>query len=230
MKTLTTLLSLAMLAVAATAGAQQQTYQTLPAGPSTPLGAGWDVAGQIGLLNRNRSDLSRWDHWYSVAAVDGSAGRYWTPHLKTEFEIGTAGRGSIDGEELTPVPGSSVLFPRYRDHKLRETTLGATALYQFFDNQWVHPFIGGGAELVREHHTADTVPAATIRLSTTVPGLSLPALPAIDTVNYSVRPVVTGGFKFYVSPHGFVRMDVRTALSADRPLALQWRGGIGFDF
>jgi hypothetical protein len=109
-------------------------------------------------------------------------------------------------------------------------TVGATALYQFFDNQWVHPFVGAGAELVRERHIADALPASSIRLSTAVPSLVLPAVPAIDTVTYSVRPIVTGGVKFYVSPHAFVRTDVRTALSADRPVAWQWRAGMGFDF
>ena len=109
-------------------------------------------------------------------------------------------------------------------------TVGATAMYQFFDNQWVHPFVGAGAELVRERHLAGALPASTIRFSTAVPSLSLPSVPAVDTITYSVRPIVTGGFKFYVSPHAFVRTDVRTTLSADRPLAWQWRGGVGFDF
>jgi len=182
------------------------------------------------MLNRNKSELSQWDHWYSVAAVNGTGGYYWTPHWKSEFEIGMSGEGTIDAEEETPVPGQSFPYLRYRDHKLREMTVGATALYQFFENQWVHPFVGVGAELVRERHLADAMPAASIRFSTAVPSLPLPPVPAIDTVSYSVRPVLTGGFKFYVSPHAFVRTDVRTALSTDRPVAWEWRGGIGFDF
>ena len=124
----------------------------------------------------------------------------------------------------------SAPFPRYREHTLRESTFGATAVYQFFDNQWVHPFVGAGAELVRERHTADALPAQTLRLSTTVPNQILPPLPAIDSVGYSVRPLFTGGFKFYVSPRAFLRTEVRTALSAERALAVQWRGGVGFDF
>jgi hypothetical protein len=63
-----------------------------------------------------------------------------------------------------------------------------------------------------------------------VPNLQLPPVSAVDSITYSVRPVVTGGFKFYMSPRAFVRIDVRTALSRDRPLAWQWRGGIGADF
>lgn len=223
MRTLTGFLCLATLALGADAYAQQSTYQKLPA-------TGWDVAGQLSMLNRNTSELSEWDHWYSVAAVNATGGYYWTPHLKSELEIGFAGEGTIDAEEETPAPGQSFPFSRYREHRLRETTVGATAVYQFFDNQWVHPFIGAGAELVRERHLADALPAQTIRLSTAVPNLQLPPVPAVDNITYSVRPVVTGGFKFYMSPRAFVRIDVRTALASDRPLAWQWRGGIGADF
>ena len=223
MKTLTTLLCLAALAAAESAQAQQ------PSTPALPGPGRWDTAGQLALLNRNRSDLSRWDGWYSAPAVDGTAGRYWTAHFKTEFEIGAAGHGRISSEERA-VAGSTVFFPRYREHTLQETTFGATAQYQFFENQWVHPFIGIGAEVVRERHAADALPGQTVRLSTVAPGLILPTLPTIDRVNWSVRPLVTGGFKFYVSPRAFLRTEVRTALSADRALAVQWRGGVGFDF
>src|SRR5436190_11434061 len=175
----------------------------------------WDAAGHVGLLNRNKADLGSYDTWYSVAVIDATAGRYWTPHFKTEFDVGTAGEGHIYGP--------------YREQKLRETMVGATALYQFFENQWVHPFIGGGVELAREHIRADAFPPPTLRVPPAT-WLGVPSLAAVDEVTYSVRPVVSGGFKFYVSPHAFVRTEVRTALSADRPLALQWRGGIGFDF
>ena len=222
MNTVRTLVCLAALAFSADAYAQQSTNLKLP--------ARWDVSGQLSMLNRNTSELSQWDHWYSVAAVNGTGGYYWTPHFKTELEVGMGGQGTIEAEEETPVPGQSFPYLRYRDHKLRETTVGATALYQFFENQWVHPFVGAGAELVRERHLADAMPAASIRFSTAVPSLSLPALPAIDTISYSVRPVLTGGFKFYVTPRAFVRTDARTALSTDRPVAWQWRCGIGVDF
>lgn len=225
MKTITTLLlSLTALAVASHARAQQPTQLT------RPTDGGWDVAGQLSMLNRNKSDLSDWDNWYSVAAINGTIGRYWTPHLKTEFEIGTAGEGHVDGERGTLVAGSTFPYPRYREHRLRETTVGATAFYQFFENQWVHPFVGVGVELARERHLADSLPAETVSFPATVPSLRLPALPAIDAVTYSVRPLVTGGVKFYVTPHAFIRTDVGTAFTAHRPVAWQWRGGIGFDF
>jgi hypothetical protein len=49
----------------------------------------------------------------------------------------------------------------------------------------VHPFVGGGVELVRERHTADALPAEAIRFSTVNPSVRLPPLPAIDSVTYS---------------------------------------------
>jgi hypothetical protein len=203
----------AILALAPNASAQQPV-------PVTAIGR-WDVAGQLALLNRNKSELgSRWDHWYEAPLIQGSAGHYWTPHFKTELEIATSGRGTIGVEEDL----------RYREHTLRESTVGATAVYQFLDNQWVHPFVGAGLEVARERHVAESLPSSIERFPTTALPLTLRPVPAIDNVSYSVRPLVTGGFKFYVSQRAFVRTEVRTSFSTDRPLAIQWRGGVGIDF
>lgn len=214
MKRLRTLLGLlALLALAPDASAQQ------PA-PLAAIGR-WDVAGQLALLNRNKSDLGQqWDHWYAAPLVEGSAGHYWTPHFKTEVDFATAGQGTIDGVEDM----------RYREHTLRESTVAATAVYQFFDNQWVHPFVGAGLEVAREHHVADSLPASIATFPVTTPPVTRRPIPAIDNVSYSVRPVMAGGFKFYVSQTVFMRTEVRTSFSTQRPLAIQWRGGVGIDF
>lgn len=191
----------------------------------------YDVAGQLALLNRKTTQIADWERWYTAAKADATVGRYWTPNVKTELAIGTASGARIDGGERVPLPGSSFPYQRYREHRLRDTTtVGLTAVYQFFDNQWVHPFVGAGVELAREHHVAPALPEETVRFSTTVPTLRLPATPAIDAVTYSVRPLVSGGFKFYVSPRAFVRTEARTAFTAEGPVAVQWFGGIGFDF
>jgi hypothetical protein len=211
MQRVTTLFCLLAVAAAADAHAQH-----------------WDTAGQLALLNRNKAELAGYDHWYSVAAINASVGRYWTPHLKTELEVGTAAQGEIGGAELAVAPCLPFPFPRYRDHKLRETTVGAIAMYQFFDNQWVHPFVGTGVEVVHERHIAEAIPATSVVISSAP--VRLPALPAVDSVSYSLRPLVTGGFKFYVTPHAFIRTEVRASLTRDFPAALQWRGGLGFDF
>ncbi len=201
MKTLSTLFSLAaLLALAPDASAQQPV-------PVAAIGR-WDIAGQLALLNRNKTELgSRWDHWYEAPLIQASAGHYWTPHVKTELEIATSGQGTIGVEEDF----------RYREHRLRESTVGATGVYQFLDNQWVHPFVGAGLEVARERHVAESLPSSTQRVPTPALPLTLRPVPAIDRVSYSVRPVVTGGFKFYVSQRAFVRTEVRTSFSTERP-------------
>ena len=211
MKIPTALFCLFVLALAVDAHAQQ-----------------WDTAGQLALLNRNKTDFGGSDQWYSVTAIDGSVGHYWTPHIKLELDVGTTGQGEIAGAEPAAASGLPFPFPRYREHKLRETTIGGTAMYQFFENQWVHPFVGAGVELVHERHVADSLPATNVTISTTP--VRLPAVAAVDAVNYSVRPLITGGFKFYVTPHAFIRTDVRASLTADFPAALRWCGGLGVDF
>ena len=204
MKIRTTVLGLAFIVLAPEAWAQQPP-------PAAPAFARWDASAQLALLNRNKADLgSPWDHWYAAPVAGGSAGYYWTTHFKTELDVATAGVGTIDAPESQ----------RYREHQLRETTVGASAVYQFFDNQWIHPFLGAGVEVARERHLAGALPAVR----------TLQAIPAIDRTSYPVRPVVSGGFKFYVNERAFVRTEVRTSFSTDRPLAIQWRGGIGFDF
>jgi len=214
MKRLSTMFSLsALLALAPDASAQQPV-------PVAAIGR-WDVAGQLALLNRNKTELgSRWDHWYEAPVIQASAGHYWTPHFKTELEVATSGQGTIGVEEDL----------RYREHMLRESTVGVTGVYQFLDNQWVHPFVGAGLEVARERHVAESLPSSIQRFPTTALPLTLRPVPAIDIVSYSARPVVTGGFKFYVSQRAFVRTEVRTSFSTDRPLAIQWRGGVGIDF
>jgi hypothetical protein len=225
MKTFTAAVCLAASLTASAARAQQQANLTPPA-----IGQ-WDSAAQLALVNRNETELGGWDNWYSVAAVHGSAGRYWTPHLKTELDIGTAGQGKIGGAENGPASEFGYPYARYRTHLFHVTTLGAAAVYQFFENQWVHPFVGAGVELARERHTADALPPEVVRVAPNAPPVTLPAAAAVDAVRYWVRPLITGGFKFYVAPRAFIRTDVRTSLAVSgRPAALQWRGGIGFDW
>jgi len=125
MKIPTALFCLFVLALAVDAHAQQ-----------------WDTAGQLALQHRNKTDFGGSDRWYSVAAIDGSVGHYWTPHIKLELDVGTTGQGEIAGAEPAAASGLPFPFSRYREHKLRETTIGGTAMYQFFENQWVHPFVG----------------------------------------------------------------------------------------
>jgi hypothetical protein len=226
MNKLTSLVLLLATLVFADAAQAQQLDEPYPAAVR------WDVAGQAAWVGRNRTDLgSDWDHWYNAAAFNLSAARFWTPHLKTELEFGAGTEGTLYGnEEPVPIPGQRGPYYRLREHKLQESTLTATTVYQFLDNQWVHPFAGVGIELARERHRADELPPTIGGLTPTTSSFPVPGVPAIDRISYSVRPVVTGGLKFYVNERAFIRTDVRTSFSTAGPLALEWSGGVGLDF
>ena len=105
----------------------------------------------------NGADPSiRWDQWFNVASGGGIVGYYWTPHLKTEFDISTSSEGERYSVEPIVLPGSTIVLPLQRDHEFRVTTASAGVVGQFFDNAWFHPFVGAGVELMREREHIET--------------------------------------------------------------------------
>ena len=100
--------------------------------------------------------------------------------------------------------------------------------YQFFENQWFHPHVGAGLEAVRESDRT-VVPEA--RVLSRQPGapLVIPGEDSRTTISWTVRPVVSAGFKWYVNERGFIRSDVRVALGNRRAAHVAWVAGIGVD-
>lgn len=194
----------------------------LPAGPSR-----WDVAAHITWLGERRTGPSfARDRWINVAAGGAIVGYYWTPHLKAELDISTSGEDEIYSIEPIALPGINTLFPLQRDHTFRVSTVSVGFVAQFFENAWVHPFISGGMEIVREReHVETTLPPVPPR-AVTPPIVTVPE----TLVQLATRPYVATGFKAYVSERAFIRTDVRTSWSTDGLAALGWHSGVGFDF
>ena len=112
----------------------------------------------------------------------------------------------------------------------RATSSAAAALaYQFFENQWVHPFLGAGIEAIRE---VDRLEVQLLQPGVPQPpGVPLPPVLIPETqIRYTVRPFVTGGVKWYVSERAFIRSDILTTLSSDGAESVVWRAGVGVDF
>lgn len=216
--------ALSVWLTASAAGAQAVTPRVTIAPAETSR---WDVAGHITWLGERRpAESFEWDSWVGVASGGGSIGYYWTPHLKTEFDIATSSEGETYSVEIVPVPGLTTPLFIERDHEIRFTTAAAGLTGQFFENAWFHPFIGAGVELVREREHIEIVPPP---VPPRGPSVSLPA-PAETRVRYNGRPYIATGFKAYVSEHAFIRTDIRTSWSRDGLAALGWRSGIGVDF
>lgn len=189
----------------------------------------WEVAGDVGWLGSNKSEIGPdWNDWYDVATGGASVGHYVTPHLKAELRLAFSGEGRIYHEERIDVPGQTFSAFRLREHHFRTTTLGGAVTYQFFENQWFHPHVAAGIEVVRE---ADRTFAPEWRLPSRQPGVPsvIPAVEGGTTVSWAVKPVVGTGFKWYVNERGFVRTDVRVSLGDRRATRIVWTAGIGVD-
>lgn len=193
--------------------------------PESP--ARWDVAGYAGWRATNKSDVApEWDEWYDTASFGASAGYLWTRHLKVEFDGSTTTEGGLFVQEQL-VPGNGPFF-RFGEHRFRTTSVSGGLLYQFGENAWFHPFVGGGVETIRED--------ARLELQEQFPCNRAPCdpvqpLPVEESVSYMARPFAAVGFKWYMTERAFVRSDVRTAFSTGTVVdAVIWRIGIGADF
>jgi hypothetical protein len=183
----------------------------------------WDAAGLVGWRGVNKSDVaSDWNDWYDVAVFSASAGRYFTPHVKIDLDLSTTTTGRVFGQDLLALPGPAPYY-RLREYRLRRTTAAAALAYQFFENRWVHPFLGIGIEGVREAERLE------VQLLPPI-GLRAP-IPIPETrVRYSARPFVTGGVKWYVSERAFIRSDILSTFTSNGAESAVWRVGVGVDF
>jgi opacity protein-like surface antigen len=219
-------LAVAALLLAGPAAAQdpQQVVSLVPAEL-----ARWDVAGYVGWLGSEKDVGARWDRWFNVVAGGVSAGRYLTPHLKADLQLAAAREGRVYGEEHITLPGEPFLQFRSVQHEFQATTIGAGVSYQFFENQWFHPFAGGGVEVLRERHRVVRPELMLPRRDPGAPFTILPESTEETEVTYAARPFVSAGFKWYVTGRGFIRTDVRTSFSTRGATHVAWTAGIGVD-
>ena len=74
-------------------------------------------------------------------------GYYWTPHVKTEVGVGFLNTWEDYSFETFPVPsgrGGNFVFT---NNSLRMVVVTPTFTYQFFENQFAHPYISVGARI-----------------------------------------------------------------------------------
>jgi hypothetical protein len=215
------------LLIASTVNAQTQASTRVALSP--PGADRWDLAGHVTWLGENQSRVAApWDGWFSAASFGASVGYYVGPHIKFDVDLATSTRGHVYGlTEFVTVPPYPAPIPLSRDHYFRTSTMNTGLVYQFFENSWMHPFVGAGVALERsEHRSANT---QDLRYGPGGVPLIVPPNPR-TTVSYRVRPAVTIGFKGYVSERAFIRTDLRTSVASTGVQQLGWRAGVGVDF
>jgi hypothetical protein len=191
-----------LLGGAATAAAQGPGAVSLQ--PASP--ARWDLWGEAGWLGHNKAEVAPdWDDWYDAGFGGVGLGYHLTPHLRSELRAAVAGEGRVLEEQRVVVPGQPFPVFRLREHRYRTASLAAALAYQFFENQWFHPALGGGFELVHEREAGV---GGSVRM----------------------RPFVAAGFKWYGNERVFVRSDVRVSLFGNGAAArVTWSAGVGVD-
>jgi hypothetical protein len=222
MKRLTVFLAASLLLAAA----PPLLAQDQPAPPRLMRG---DISGTVSWVTINKSDVRSYNDWHSQFGVSGGAGWYWTDHHKTQVEFAATTAASVYSSEPFVVgPQQQTFVTTVRSYESQRVSL--TQLYQFRRNEWVHPFLGAGLDIVREQSSGRDDPifwydpiARQSRL-------------ARDSVRYgtqseiAARAVLTAGVKAYFSRKVFALTDLRVAVSSHRAEDTQWRFGLGADF
>lgn len=195
---------------------------------------GWDVTAVTGYLGSRptRTDIDEYgDEWYDTGQVGVTLGRYFSPHLKVEFDLSTSGEGTQLVQRTTRVPGYPYPIPYGVERQIRMSEFGTSLTWQFLDNQWVHPFAQIGAAADMERVTTRTWQQS-IYIGSGRGGSDLTA--SEDAVQgpvrtTTVRAMVGGGAKWYVTPRVFLKPEARLAVGP-RGQVIVVRFGVGVDW
>jgi len=201
--------ALMVMTLAIPAGAMAQT-----AGPSAsqPIRR-WDIGGGAALRFGEHVDGV-----VPHGAWAADVGRYWTPHLKTSIAVMTTGQETWAGGFSDPQ--SSTGGQRYT--VTRPAGFAASMAYQFFDNEFVHPYVTAGARVA-------TTSLSTRAYSTRPPyGL---VLISNTPDRLEARPVVGGGFKSYFgNGRAFMRSELVMSIAPHGSANAILMIGAGVDF
>jgi opacity protein-like surface antigen len=172
-------------------------------------------------------EIQSYDRWRGSLFVGVAGGHYWTDHLKTEAEVSwnSPGRGTIF-ENVEYQGGQTYSESGFRSHDIRA---GIAQVYQFRRNQWVHPFVGAGVDLVRRDvHVDRPQQVRTVYFPNRNVPVVVPAASEHKTTLFA-QPFIKTGMKMYVSDRAFFTTDFKVGFRRDAEHVV-WKIGLGFDF
>jgi hypothetical protein len=214
------------LVIAATLAGRSAAIAQTPS-PAAPQMPAWDADFSLGMISNSGRDEGD-DHEHSSVHAEARVdfGHYWTQHLKTEVGLAFLNRWENYSYETVPIPSGRGGNYVFTNNSLRMVAVTPTFTYQFFENQFAHPYVSAAARVslfdIHSSRYAQTVTQNGV--TSTVPALERASSKVI------VRPVVAAGFKSYLSEHAFVRTEGSTMFGPDGSPYLALRLGVGFDF
>jgi hypothetical protein len=194
----------------------------------------WDAGVATGLFLGHPSEFheQNFDDWYNAAMFAISAGRYLTAHLKAEGEVVISGQGERYVTRRVPIAGLGN-YPIYGEHRARTNTVAGTIAWQFFENQWVHPFVFTGVSLDFDRGRLYTPRQSQYRGDPRLPGsevlIAEEGTEDLGTAKH-VRGILGVGVKMYFTPQAFFRADSRIGVGGQGSGNVALRLGVGVDF
>ena len=188
-----------------------------------------DVSGTVGWATTNKSEFRSYNNWHSQGEASLALGWYWTDHHKTEIEVGaTTERSTYSSTPFVVTGLPSTYIPSHRTFSSRRVAV--IQHDQFRRNEWVHPFLGAGLDLVRERQSRRDEPVFSYDPVTRQSRVTRDAVQYGETTDLDARAVLTGGVKAYFTRKVFGLTDVRVSVGRRRTEDVHWRFGLGVDF
>jgi hypothetical protein len=231
-----------MFSCGQTAWAQQltiQSTQTQPPAKPTELTDQltrrpvWDVGVTAGLFQSDPDSENGpyGDDWYQAGRYAVSAGRFWTPHLKTEVEFATTGEGSRFTNRYASVAGVPPYYPISIQEHFRVNQLSGRVVWQFFENAWVHPYVFGGVAADAERREVWIPEQFFTPNDPRAPGNRILVSPKVDETTTTYRAAAVAGFgtKVYMTQKSYFNAGF-TVSRAKSSTAVSYVAGFGWEF
>lgn len=185
-----------------------------------------EITAQAGWLGVSSPGITSWNERYDAAAGVLSAGYYFTPNVKFEVGLAQSGSGRFYSNQAIDVPDAAYQQYVSEHHTVTATTASPAIVYRFLENRWVHPFLGGGAHVMRETQRVERARQA-IPLRTGGSRIVPASNGTITTIR--ARPFAGGGADFFVSERAFIRTELQLVSDADG-VRSRWTAGVGVNF
>ena len=195
-----------------------------PPSPSIPKN---DAAVTLGWAGAEYK-IPSYDTWRGTLLLGARGGHYWTDHLKTEVQA--AWMDSRDNEVFEDIEWNGGPTYALFDFRARDVRVGVTQVYQFGRNQWVHPYVGAGVDVIARTTTRDRrEQRRTGYLPNQSQSVATIAAFSERKSETLVQPTVKTGLKMYVNERLFFDTEFKLGFSRDVE-HITWNIGMGFDF
>lgn len=185
-----------------------------------------DIGFSIGWAGAEH-DIQDQRRWRGSLLAGLSVGHYWTDHLKTEVDASwSSPRENEVYEAIERQGGYTYALSEYRAHDIR---VGVSQVYQFGRNEWVHPYVGIGVDVVRREASLERLPQSrTVFVQNRNIPVDIPAARERKTKVFA-QGVVKTGLKMYVGEKTFFTTELKFGVRSDVD-HLVWKFGMGVDF